>query len=112
MNFSNTQRAKSAELYTFEELEALPDVGHKMASVVMAHAFHKPALPVDTHIHRCAKRWGLSSGKSVKQTEKDLKALFPPRSWNKLHLRMVLFARQYCPARAHKKDDCPICHEI
>jgi len=94
---------------TFEDLEALPGVGHKTASVVMAHAFHVPAFPVDTHIHRCAKRWGLSSGKSVKQTEEDLKKLFPKRSWIKLHLQIILFARTYCPARGHKKADCPIC---
>ena len=93
----------------FEDLEALPGIGHKSASVVMAHAFHKPAFPVDTHIHRCAKRWGLSNGKNVVQTEKDLKALFPEKSWIKLHLQIILYARKYCPARGHKVADCPIC---
>ncbi len=94
---------------SFEDLENLPGVGHKTASVVMAQAFHQPAFPVDTHIHRCAKRWGLSEGKSVKQTEKDLKALFPKSSWNKLHLQIIYFARKYCPARAHDSERCPIC---
>ncbi|NGX37100.1 MAG: Endonuclease III [Chlamydiae bacterium] len=97
---------------TFEELEALPGVGHKTASVVMIHAFHIPAFPVDTHIHRCAKRWGLSTGKTVVQTEKDLKALFPKKSWEKLHLQMIYFARKYCPARGHKVKDCPICQDL
>ncbi len=94
---------------SFSELEALPGVGHKTASVVMIQAFHQPAFPVDTHIHRLAKRWGLSSGKNVKQTEKDLKALFPKKAWNKLHLQMIYFGRKYCPARGHKKEKCPIC---
>ncbi len=95
---------------SFEELEKLPGVGHKTASVVMAQAFQKPAFPVDTHIHRCAKRWGLSSGKNVKQTETDLKKLFPKNKWIKLHLQIILYARKYCPARNHK--ECPICHFI
>ena len=90
-------------------LEKLPGVGHKTASVVMVQAFHKSAFPVDTHIHRCAKRWGLSSGKNVVQTEKDLKALFPRKSWSKLHLQIIYFARKYCPAKGHKTDKCPIC---
>jgi len=94
---------------TFEELEALPGVGHKTASVVMAQAFHIPAFPVDTHIHRCAKRWGLSSGKNVKQTERDLKKLFPKSQWIDLHLQIIYFARKYCPARGHHKADCLIC---
>jgi endonuclease-3 len=94
---------------SFAELEALPGVGHKTASVVMIQAFHQPAFPVDTHIHRLAKRWGLSSGKNVKQTEKDLKALFPKKTWNQLHLQMIYFGRKYCPARGHKKEQCPIC---
>lgn len=94
---------------TFEELESLPGVGHKTASVVMSQAFHKPAFPVDTHIHRLAKRWGLSSGKSVVQTEKDLKALFPKSKWNRIHLQIIYFARSYCPALRHKKEACPIC---
>lgn len=93
----------------FEDLEALPGIGHKSASVVMAHSFHKPALPVDTHIHRCAKRWGLSNGKNVVQTEKDLKALFPEKSWPKLHLQIIHFARTYCQARGHVVEECPIC---
>lgn len=97
---------------TFEELEALPGVGHKTASVVLSHAFHKPAFPVDTHIHRCAKRWGLSSGKDVRQTERDLKKLFPEKDWEKLHLQLIYFARKYCPARGHKKADCPICSKV
>ena len=94
---------------TFEELESLPGVGHKTASVVMSQAFGQPAFPVDTHIHRLAHRWGLSNGKSVKQTEKDLKCLFPEESWNKLHLQMIYFGRKYCPARGHKSAECPVC---
>lgn len=94
---------------TFEELEELPGVGHKTASVVMSQAFHLPAFPVDTHIHRCAERWGLSKGKSVEMTEKDLKKVFPKALWNKIHLQIILFARTYCPARGHKPDLCPIC---
>lgn len=98
--------------HTFEELESLSGVGHKTASVVMSHVFHVPAFPVDTHIHRCAKRWGLSNGKSVEQTEKDLKALFPKKSWNTLHLQIILFAREYCPARGHVIEKCPICSKL
>lgn len=94
---------------SFAALEKLPGVGHKTASVVMSQAFHKPAFPVDTHIHRCAKRWGLSSGKSVEQTEKDLKWHFPKSSWNKVHLQIIYFARKYCPARGHDAHKCPIC---
>ncbi len=94
---------------SFSHLEQLPGVGHKTASVVMSQAFHQPAFPVDTHIHRCAKRWGLSSGKSVEQTEKDLKSLFPKKSWNKLHLQIIYFARKYCPAKGHDPQKCPIC---
>jgi len=94
---------------TFEELEALPGVGHKTASVVMIQAFNKPAFPVDTHIHRCANRWGLSKAKTVEGTEKDLKKLFPKQSWNKLHLQIIYFARSYCPARGHREERCPIC---
>ncbi len=97
---------------TFEELESLPGVGHKTASVVMAQAFHHPAFPVDTHIHRCAHRWGLSQGKSVEKTEKDLKRLFPKDQWIKLHLQIIYFARTHCPAKGHKKERCPICHFI
>lgn len=94
---------------SFEELEKLPGVGHKTASVVMSQAFGHPAFPVDTHIHRLAARWGLSSGKNVEQTERDLKALFPENSWNKLHLQIIYFGRQYCPARGHQNEKCPIC---
>lgn len=94
---------------TFEELEALPGVGHKTASVVMSQAFGYPAFPVDTHIHRLAHRWGLSNGKNVTQTEKDLKALYPEETWNKLHLQIIYFGREYCPARGHDETKCPIC---
>lgn len=94
---------------TFEELEALPGVGHKTASVVMAHAFGVPAFPVDTHIHRLAERWGLSSGRNVVETERDLKALFPESEWIKRHLQIIYFGRSYCPARAHDFAACPIC---
>jgi endonuclease-3 len=94
---------------TFEELEALPGVGHKTASVVMTQAFGKPAFPVDTHIHRLAERWGLSSGKSVEQTERDLKAVFPEESWGKVHLQIIYFGRERCPALYHPLDACPIC---
>lgn len=94
---------------TFQALEALPGVGHKTASVVMTQAFSKPAFPVDTHIHRCAHRWGLSRGKNVVETERDLKRLFPRSSWNKLHLQMIYFARKYCPARGHDEKRCQIC---
>lgn len=94
---------------TFESLEELPGVGHKTASVVMAQAFHEPAFPVDTHIHRCAQRWGLSKAKTVKVTERDLKRLFPKNKWIKLHLQIIYFARQYCPARGHRQEQCPIC---
>jgi len=93
----------------FEALEALPGVGHKTASVVMSQAFGVPAFPVDTHIHRLAWRWGLSSGKNVEQTEADLKKLFPKESWNKLHLQIIFFGREYCPARGHDPNVCPIC---
>lgn len=94
---------------SFEELESLPGVGHKTASVIMAQAFHQPAFPVDTHIHRLAHRWGLSNGKSVVQTERDLKKIFPKDHWRKLHLQMIFFGREYCPALRHKKEKCPIC---
>ncbi len=94
---------------SFEALEALPGVGHKTASVVMSQAFGVPAFPVDTHIHRLAKRWGLSEGKSVTQVERDLKELFPKKLWNKLHLQIIFFGREYCPARGHNPEECPIC---
>jgi endonuclease-3 len=93
----------------FEALEALPGVGHKTASVVMSHAFGVPAFPVDTHIHRLAARWGLSSGKNVVQTERDLKAVFPEDEWIRRHLQIIYFGRQYCPARSHDFAQCPIC---
>ena len=94
---------------TFEQLEELPGVGHKTASVVMAQSFGVPAFPVDTHIHRLAARWGLSNGSNVTKTEKDLKAVFPRESWNKLHLQIIFFGREYCPARNHDLKNCPIC---
>ena len=94
---------------SFESLEALPGVGHKTASVVMSQAFGFPAFPVDTHIHRLAIRWGLSEGKNVVQTERDLKSLFPESTWNKLHLQIIFFGRKYCPARGHNPSVCPIC---
>jgi len=92
-----------------EALEQLPGVGHKTASVVMTQAFGEPAFPVDTHIHRLAKRWGLSKGKDVKQTEADLKKLFPKEDWGKRHLQLIYFGRQYCPARNHDESGCPVC---
>lgn len=94
---------------TFEALEALPGVGHKTASVVMVQAFHQPAFPVDTHIHRLAARWGLSSGKSVEQTERDLKRLFPEDTWSRRHLQIIYFGREHCPALRHDLTTCPIC---
>lgn len=94
---------------TFEELEALPSVGHKTASVVMTQWFGKSAFPVDTHIHRLAYRWGLTNGKSVEQTERDLKRLIPESKWNKAHLQIIYFGREYCPARGHAWKACPIC---
>lgn len=97
---------------TFEDLESLPGVGHKTASVVMSQAFGFPAFPVDTHIHRLAERWGLSSGKNVEQTEKDLKRLIPEKLWNKAHLQIIYFGREYCPARGHDAKKCPICSVV
>ena len=94
---------------SFEYLEELPGVGHKTASVIMAQAFGIPAFPVDTHIHRLAYRWKLTNGKNVDQTEKDLKRLYPKELWNKLHLQIIFFGREYCPARSHKPETCPIC---
>lgn len=94
---------------SFEALEALPGVGHKTASVVMSQAFGVPAFPVDTHIHRLAARWGLSNGSTVEKTEADLKHIFPRDSWNKLHLQIIFFGREYCPARFHELTTCPIC---
>jgi endonuclease-3 len=97
---------------SFEALEELPGVGHKTASVVMSQAFGVAAFPVDTHIHRLAIRWGLTEGKNVVQTEKDLKAIFDESLWNKLHLQIIFFGRKYCPARGHKIENCPICAKI
>ena len=94
---------------SFEELEKLPGVGHKTASVVMSQGFGHPAFPVDTHIHRLAQRWGLTNGKNVVQTEKDLKNLFPKKSWNKLHLQIIFYGREYCQARSCYGLDCKIC---
>ena len=94
---------------TFEELEALPGVGHKTASVVMSQGFGYPAFPVDTHIHRLAQRWGLTNGKNVVQTEKDLKELFPKKHWNKLHLQIIFYGREYCKARDCFGLECKIC---
>ena len=93
----------------FDALEALPGVGHKTASVVMAQAFGVPAFPVDTHIHRLAGRWQLSRARNVVETERDLKAAFPEDRWNALHLQIIYFGRRYCPARGHDDATCPIC---
>lgn len=98
--------------HTFEELEKLPSVGHKTASVVMSHIFKVPAFPVDTHIHRLAERWGLSDGSSVEKTEKDLKKAFPENEWEKRHLQIIYFGRTYCKARGHKAEECPICSAV
>jgi endonuclease-3 len=97
---------------TFEELEALPGVGHKTASVVMSQVFGVPAFPVDTHINRMAERWKLTSGKNLEQTEKDLKRLTPKELWNKVHLQIIFYGREYCPARGHVVENCPICKAI
>ena len=94
---------------TFDELEALRGVGHKTASVVMVQAFGHPAFPVDTHIHRLARRWGLSQAINVEQTERDLKKLFALESWGRVHLQLIYFGREYCPARGHDLTGCPIC---
>ena len=97
---------------SFAELESLPGVGHKTASVVMSQAFGVPAFPVDTHIHRLSQRWGLTSGKSVIQTESDLKKLFPKRLWNKLHLQIIFYGREYCSARGCDGTICKLCKEL
>ncbi|MEM1322061.1 MAG: endonuclease III [Bacteroidota bacterium] len=96
----------------YKDLEALPGVGHKTASVVMSQGFGFPAFPVDTHIHRLAYRWALSTGKNVEKTEADLKRLFPKDKWNKLHLQIIFFGREYCPARGHDPYTCPICSKF
>ena len=103
------QKHKGKVPKTFEELEKLPGVGHKTASVVMAQGFGVPAFPVDTHIHRLAQRWGLSSGKNVIQTEKDLKRLFPKKLWNKLHLQIIYYGREFCTAKSCYGLTCKIC---
>ena len=97
---------------SFKELESLPGVGHKTASVVMSQAFGIPAFPVDTHIHRLSQRWGLTSGKSVRQTEEDLKKLFPINLWNKLHLQIIFYGREYCSARGCNGTSCKLCKEL
>lgn len=97
---------------SFESLEKLPGVGHKTASVVMAQAFGVPAFPIDTHIHRLAQRWGLTNGRSVVQTEKDLKSLFPESSWNSLHLQIIFYGREHCTARGCDGTVCGICREL
>ncbi len=97
---------------SLEALEALPGVGHKTAQVILAQDFGIPTFPVDTHIHRLAYRWGLSSGKNVEQTEKDLKRLFPSEQWNKLHLQIIFFGREHCPARSHNFAVCPLCSKV
>jgi len=97
---------------TFDELEALPGVGHKTASVVMSQAFGVPAFPVDTHIHRLAARWGLSSGKNVEQTERDLKKLYAPERWNALHLRIIFYGREHCTARGCDGTVCELCRAL
>ena len=96
----------------FDLLEALPGVGHKTASVVMAQAFGHPAFPVDTHIHRLAQRWGLTNGKNVVQTEKDLKKLFPEERWNDLHLQIIYYGREHCTARGCDGTICPMCRTL
>jgi endonuclease-3 len=97
---------------SFAELEALPGVGHKTASVVMAQAFGEPAFPVDTHIHRLAQRWKLTDGRSVEQTERDLKRLFPRKQWNQLHLRIIFYGREHCTARGCDGTECEICRTL
>lgn len=96
----------------FKDLEALPGVGHKTASVVMAQAFGVPAFPVDTHIHRLAKRWKLSRARNVEQTERDLKRCFPREKWNKLHLQIIFYGREHCSARGCDGKSCPLCREL
>ena len=110
-NLSRTlvEKFKGRVPKTFEELEALPGVGHKTASVVMSQGFGYPAFPVDTHIHRLAQRWGLTNGKNVIQTEKDLKRVFPMKNWNKLHLQIIFYGREYCKARECYGISCKIC---
>jgi endonuclease-3 len=106
------ERHAGAVPRTFDELEALPGVGHKTASVVMSQAWGEPAFPVDTHIHRLAQRWKLTDGRNVEQTERDLKKLFPRDEWNKLHLRIIYFGRECCTARGCDGTICEICREL
>ena len=106
------ERHNGAVPASFADLEALPGVGHKTASVVMAQAFGVPAFPVDTHIHRLAQRWGLSNGESVLRTEADLKQLFPRAAWNKLHLQIIFYGREHCSARGCDGTRCPLCREL
>ncbi|MFA6119510.1 MAG: endonuclease III [Parachlamydiales bacterium] len=106
------QKYNSRVHSTFEELESLPGVGHKTASVIMSQGFKKDAFPVDTHIQRCARRWGLSKGKNVKEIEEDLKRTFPKKDWHKLHLQIIHFGREYCKAKGHIVQNCPMCKEI
>ena len=106
------ERHGGAVPQSFAELEALPGVGHKTASVVMAQAFGVPAFPVDTHIHRLAQRWGLSQGRNVEQTERDLKGLFPKQAWNKLHLQIIFYGREHCSARGCDGTVCGLCSEL
>ena len=97
---------------SFNDLEKLPGIGHKTASVIIIYGFNKPAFPVDTHVFRLAKRWKLSNGKNVKEVEKDLKEIFPKKLWHKIHLQMVLFGRNYCKAKSHDETKCPVCCKI
>ena len=106
------EKHKSIVPNTFEELESLPGVGHKTASVVMSQVFKIPSFPVDTHIHRLAQRWGLSNGDSVVQTEKDLKKLFPVKDWNTLHLQIIFYGREYCTARGCDGTKCYLCRTL
>ena len=106
------EKHKSIVPNTFEELESLPGVGHKTASVVMSQVFKIPSFPVDTHIHRLAQRWGLSNGDSVVQTEKDLKKIFPVNDWNTLHLQIIFYGREYCTARGCDGTKCYLCHTL
>jgi endonuclease-3 len=106
------EKHKGVVPQSFEELETLPGVGHKTASVVMSQAFGHPAFPIDTHIHRLAKRWKLSSGRSVVQTERDLKKIFPENSWNKLHLQIIFYGREHCTARGCQGKTCLICARL
>jgi len=106
------ERFDSQVPQNFTDLESLPGVGHKTASVVLIQAFGIPAFPIDTHIFRVARRWGLAKGKTVVAVEKELKALFPKAKWARLHLQMILYARKFCPARNHNFNNCPLCQTL